>query len=152
MSTMMSDLLGSYGWWILALVLIAAELIAPGYFLLWIGIAAGVMGLLTLVLPGLPFLVQALIFGVLAVAACLIYWKFIRPATELRDDQPLLNRKGERMIGRRVLATDVFVNGRGKVKVGDSVWLAEGIDAQAGEVVEVVGVIGTSLQVRRLTD
>lgn len=152
MSSMMSSVIASYGWWILALLLIAAELIAPGYFLLWIGIAAGVMGLLTLALPSFPFLVQAVIFGVLAVAICLIYWKYIRPSTELRDDQPLLNRKGERMIGRRVLAADAFVNGRGKVKVGDTMWLAEGFDAQAGELVEVIGVYGTTLQVTRLPD
>lgn len=146
---MLSNLVSSYGWWILALVLIAAELVAPGYFLLWIGVAAGAMGIITLVLPGLPFLIQAVVFGVLAVATCLVYWKFIRPSTELRDDQPLLNRKGERMIGRRVVVANTFVNGRGKVKVGDSVWLAEGVDAQAGDAVEVTAINGTTLTVRR---
>lgn len=146
----MSNLLASYGWWILALVLIAAELIAPGYFLLWIGVAAGAVGLITLVVPGLPFLAQALIFAAIAIATCFVYWKFIRPAAELRDDQPLLNRKGERMIGRRVIVVEPFVNGRGKVTVGDSQWLAEGPDAPVGTAVEVVGVNGTTLKVVRL--
>ena len=70
----------------------------------------------------------------LSIAVCLVYWKFIRPAAELRDDQPLLNRKGDRMIGRRVTVVDAIVNGRGKVKVGDSVWLVEGSDCPVGTV------------------
>ncbi len=143
----MGNLLSSYGWWILALVLIAAELLAPGYFLLWIGVAAAVMGLVMLLFPDLPFLAQAILFGVLAIAACLVYWKFIRPLAELRDDQPLLNRKGERMLGRRVLVAEAFVNGRGKVRVGDTVWLAEGPDVGVGAAVEVVGVHGATLTV-----
>ena len=148
MDEFISKLLGSYGWWVLALVLIAAELIAPGYFLLWIGLAAVVMGLIMLILPGLGFLVQAVIFAVLSILICFVYWKYIRPATELRDDQPLLNRKGARMIGRRVAVVEAIVNGRGKVKIGDSVWLAEGEDREVGTVVEVLSVSGTTLTVR----
>lgn len=148
MDTMISNLLASYGWWILALVLIAAELIAPGYFLLWIGVAAGVMGIVMFVAPGLPFLIQAFVFGVLAIAICFVYWKYIRPTTELRDDQPLLNRKGARMIGRRVLVVEPFLNGRGKVTIGDSQWLAEGPDVPVGTAVEVIAVHGTTLRVK----
>ncbi|MGB0132606.1 NfeD family protein [Dokdonella sp.] len=147
MDDFISKLLESYGWWVLSLVLIAAELIAPGYFLLWIGIAAAVMGLIMLVLPGLGFLAQTIIFAVLSILICFVYWKYIRPATELRDDQPLLNRKGARMIGRRVAVSEAIVNGRGKVKVGDSVWLAEGDDKAVGAIVEVVSVNGTTLTV-----
>jgi membrane protein implicated in regulation of membrane protease activity len=104
MGPVFSNLIDSYGWWLLALGLIAAELIAPGYFLLWIGLAAAVMGIIMLVFPGMPFLAQAIVFAALALALCVVYWKFIRPAAELRNDQPLLNRKGDRMIGRRVSA------------------------------------------------
>lgn len=147
MDDMISKLLETYGWWLLALMLIAAELIAPGYFLLWIGLAAAVMGLIMLVLPGIGFLVQAVIFAALSILICFVYWKYIRPSTELRDDQPLLNRKGARMIGRRVTVVDAIVNGRGKVKIGDSVWLAEGEDKPVGCVVEVVSISGTTLTV-----
>lgn len=147
MDEILSKLIGNYGWWILALVLIAAELVAPGYFLLWIGLAAAVMGLIMLIVPGMGFLAQAILFAVLSVLICFVYWKYIRPATELRDDQPLLNKKGARMIGRRVTVVEAIVNGRGKVKIGDSVWLAEGIDKEVGSVVEVVSVSGTTLTV-----
>ena len=42
-----------YGWWILALVLIGAELLAPGYFLIWIGFAAAALGVVSFLSPGL---------------------------------------------------------------------------------------------------
>jgi inner membrane protein len=143
----MDNLVDNYGWWLLALVLIAVEMVAPGYFMLWIGIAAGVMGLVMLVAPGLSALVQALLFGALSIAACLVYWKFIRPLAEQRDDQPLLNRRGERMIGRRVIVVEAIVNGRGKVTVGDGQWLAEGPDSSVGAEVQVASVSGTTLTV-----
>ncbi len=143
----MDSLVTHYGWWLLALLLIAAEMVAPGYFLLWIGIAAGMMGVVTLVVSDIPALVQAVLFGVFAIASCLIYWKFIRPLAEQRDDQPLLNRRGERMVGRRVIVCEAIVNGRGKVRVGDGEWLAEGPDTAVGDEVEVVGVSGTTLRV-----
>lgn len=148
---MLSELLDHYGWWLLGLLLIATEMVAPGYFLLWIGIAAAVMGVVTLLLPGLPFVLQTVVFAVLAVMICGIYWKYIRPRAELRDDQPLLNKRGERMIGRRVLVAQAIVNGRGKVSVGDGEWLAEGPDLPIGSEVEVVSIRGTTLQVRPLS-
>jgi membrane protein implicated in regulation of membrane protease activity len=146
----MENLLNNYGWWLLALVLIAAEMIAPGYFMLWIGIAAGVMGAVTFFAPAMSALGQAIVFALLAVASCTAYWRFLRPLAEHRDDQPLLNRRGQRMVGRRVVVVEPIVNGRGKVKVGDGAWLAEGPDVAAGTEVEVVAVDGTTLKVRAL--
>lgn len=147
MDSLLSHLLDHYGWWVLGLVLIAAEMLAPGYFLLWIGLAATVMGILTLVFPDLPFLLQAVLFSLLSLAVCFIYWKYIRPAAESRDDQPLLNRKGARMVGRRIVVVEPILNGRGKAKVGDTVWLVEGQDCAVGTSVEVIGVEGTTLKV-----
>ena len=144
----MQNLIDNYGWWLLALVLIGAEMIAPGYFMLWIGIAAGVMGLVTLVVPTLSPIAQALAFAVLAIATCAIYWRLIRPLAEHRNDQPLLNRRGEKLVGQRFVLVEPIVNGRGKVRVGDGAWLAEGPDLVAGSEVEVVAVSGTTLRVK----
>lgn len=144
----MENLVNNYGWWLLALVLVGAEMIMPGYFMLWIGIAAAFMGVVTLIAPGLPSIAQAVVFALLAIAACLAYWKFIRPLAEVRNDQPLLNRRGKKLVGERFVLIEPIVNGRGKVKVGDGQWLAEGPDLPAGSEVEVVAVDGTSLRVR----
>lgn len=146
----MNDLVAHYGWWLLALVLIAAEMIAPGYFLLWIGIAAAAVGVIVWFVPGAPALVQAILFAVFAIASCLVYWKFLRPVAERRDDQPLLNRRGAQLVGQRFIVSDAIVNGRGKIRVGDGEWLASGPDMPAGSEVEVVAVDGTTAKIRQV--
>jgi membrane protein implicated in regulation of membrane protease activity len=138
-----------YLWWILALVLIAGEVILPGYFLLWIGIAAAVMGAVLLVAPDLAALPQALLFGVFTFVACFAYWKFLRP--RLERSQPgseRLNRRGEQMIGQCYVLIEPIFQGRGKARVGDGMWLVSGPDLPVGAKVEVVGVDGTTLRVR----
>jgi membrane protein implicated in regulation of membrane protease activity len=138
-----------YLWWILALLLIAGELLLPGYFLLWIGIAAAAMGVVLWVLPTLGMLAQAIVFGVLAFVACVLYAKFLRPRLERSEPgNERLNRRGEQMIGQRYELIEPIVNGRGKARVGDGQWLVSGPDLPAGTVVEVVAVDGTTLQVR----
>jgi len=140
-----------YLWWVLALLLIAGEVLLPGYFMLWIGIGAAIMAVVTLILPTLGVLSQAIGFAVLAFASCILYWQFVRPRLQ-RDAAPgalLLNRRGARMIGQRYTLQTAIVNGRGKAQVGDGQWLVEGPDLPAGATVEVIGVEGTTLQVRR---
>lgn len=144
----MTNLINHYGWWLLALILIGVEMIAPGYFMLWIGIAAAVMGLLVLFAPGLPVIAQAVLFALLSIAACLAYWKLIRPYTEQRDDQPLLNRRGARLVGQHLVLVEAIVNGRGKVKVGDGSWIAVGPDLPLGSEVEVISIDAATLRVR----
>jgi membrane protein implicated in regulation of membrane protease activity len=139
-----------YVWWVLALLLIAGEVLLPGYFMLWIGVAAAAMGVIVLVLPTLGVLPQAIGFVVLAFISCILYWRFVRPRLE-RDvaaDSVLLNRRGARMIGQRYVLETAIVNGRGKARVGDGQWLVEGPDLPSGTTVEVVGVEGTTLKVR----
>jgi len=138
-----------YWWWILALVLIGIEVVLPGYFMLWIGIAAGVTGLVVLVAPGLSMLAQALVFAALAFLSCAVYWYVLRP--RLMRDEPgdaRLNRRGEQKIGQRYVLAEAIVNGRGKAKVGDGLWLVRGPDLPVGSMVEVVGVDGTTLLVK----
>jgi membrane protein implicated in regulation of membrane protease activity len=142
------NILAHYGWWIFALLLILVELMAPGYFMLWIGIAAGVVGALLLIVPELPFIAQTLAFMLLAIVSCYCYWRFLRPVADGPSDQPLLNRRAEQFIGKRYVLDNAIVNGCGKVRVGDSPWLAEGPDLPVGATVEVVAVEGTTLKVR----
>ena len=61
---MLESLTAHYGWWLFALILIGAELVMPGYFMLWIGIAAAAVGVLLLALPGLSFFGQTVAFVV----------------------------------------------------------------------------------------
>ncbi|MGH8114825.1 MAG: NfeD family protein [Rhodanobacteraceae bacterium] len=139
-----------YWWWVLALILIAGEVLAPGFFLLWIGIAAAVMGIVTWVLPGLGALPQAIVFVVLAFASCLLYWKVVRGRLARGDDPAArtLSRRGEQMVGQHYVLVEAIVNGRGKARVGDGQWLVAGPDLPVGAEVEVVGADGALLKVR----
>ena len=137
-----------YLWWILALLLIAGEVMVPGYFLLWIGLAAAAMGLLMLALPSLGLLAQAVLFALLAFAFCFAYARWLRPRVERRnagDDH--LNRRGEQMIGQRFELIEPIINGRGKARVGDGQWLVSGPDLPLGTTVEVLAIDGTTLRV-----
>jgi len=138
-----------YVWWIVALLLIAIEVVLPGYFMLWIGIAAAITGVAVLVAPDLSILAQAVMFVVLAFLSCAVYWYAVRP--RLMRDEPgdaRLNRRGEQKIGQRYVLSEAIVNGRGKARVGDGVWLVSGPNLPAGSTVEVVGVDGTTLLVK----
>ncbi|MBE1158840.1 NfeD family protein [Dyella acidiphila] len=147
---MFASLAAHYLWWIVALVLIAIEVIMPGYFMLWIGIGAAVTGLLVLLLPGLGLLAQAIAFALLAFLSCAIYAYLLRPRLQLEQEpgREALNRRGEQLIGQRYVLIEAIVNGRGKARVGDGQWLVSGPDLPLGATVEVVAVEGTTLKVR----
>jgi membrane protein implicated in regulation of membrane protease activity len=138
-----------YLWWILALLLMAGEVMLPGYFLLWIGLAAAAMGLVVLMVPTLGVLPQALLFAALGFVSCLVYWKWVKPRLERDDPEAAhLNRRAQRLIGQRYELVEAIVNGRGRARVGDGLWRVEGPDLPVGSVVEVVDVEGATLKVR----
>jgi inner membrane protein len=134
-------------WWIAALVLITAEIVLPGFFLLWIGLAAAGVGALLLLFPGMNLLTQVVIFVALAFAACLGYWRLARRSLRA-DPASTLNRRAEQLIGQRYVLDTAIENGRGKARVGDSLWLVAGPDLPAGARVSVTGVDGSTLLVR----
>ena len=138
-------------WWILGAVLVTLEIFAPGAFLLWMGVAAGVVGVVVLVLPGLGWEYQLLIFALVSVASIAL-WRLWRRRHPLETDQPTLNRRGEQYVGRVFTLEQPIVNGVGKIRVDDSTWRAEGPDCAAGARVRVVGVDGTLLRVVPVTD
>lgn len=145
----MWDLSVHYLWWILALLLIAGEVLLPGYFMLWIGLAAAAMGAVLWVVPALGLLTQAVLFALLAFAFCVGYARWLRPRLERRaPGGERLNRRAEQLIGQRYELIEPIVNGRGKARVGDGQWLVSGPDLPLGSTVEVVAVEGTTLQVR----
>jgi membrane protein implicated in regulation of membrane protease activity len=141
-----------YLWWILALLLIGGEVLLPGYFLLWIGLAAAAVGVVLLVVPPLGLLIQAVLFALVAFAACVLYVRVLRPKLDKSEPgSETLNRRGERMIGQRYELIEPIINGRGKARVGDGQWLVNGPDLPLGSLVEVIAVDGTTLQVRAAT-
>lgn len=137
-----------YFWWAVALLLIVGEILAPGVFMLWLGIAAAVMGAILLFTgAGMSYLWQAVVFGVLAFISVGVYWKFLR-GNERVSDQPLLNRKAAQLVGRVEPLLEPIVNGRGRVQIGDAYWTVRGVDAPVGTRVQIHAIDGMDLLVR----
>ncbi|MCI0431565.1 MAG: NfeD family protein [Rhodospirillales bacterium] len=133
-------------WWVLAVVLLALEVAAPGTFFLWLAIAAGVVGFIVLVLPDLLWQLQVLIFAVGGVAAVVAWRAYARRHPEVSED-PTLNRRGTQYVGQVYHLTEAITDGRGRMKVGDTMWRVAGPDLPAGAKVRVAGVEGTVLRV-----
>ena len=134
-------------WLIIAVVLISIEMLLVGsYYLLWMGIAAGVVGALLFVMPEISLLIQVIIFTVLSVVTLVAYKKY-QKNNPVMSDQPKLNRRGEQYIGRVFTLENPIVNGVGKVRVDDSTWKVSGADMEAGTKIKVTAVKGTTFLV-----
>lgn len=133
-------------WWVLAIVLIIVEILTPGVFLMWLGVAAGIVGAALWFWPGLGWEWQLLGFAVMSILSILLARRYLR-IHPIQTDQPRLNRRGEQYIGRTFALSEAIVNGYGKIKVDDSIWKVEGADASAGSKVRVTGVEGVLLKV-----
>lgn len=124
-------------WASLALGLIALETVVPGVALLWLGLAAGVMLLLVVFVPDLPIFWQAVIFIAMAFLTVVVYWKVIRK-TGIATTRPLLNRRAEQLVGQVHALDQAIVNGRGRIRIGDTYWQVEGPDLAQGSRVRII--------------
>lgn len=135
------------GWAALAVILFAAEAMAPGAFMLWFGFAAVAMALVVLVAPGLGWLAQAVLFSVLALISVAVYRRWFRGKGR-QSDKPLLNRRAEQLVGSVAVLDQAIEGGRGRVKIDDAFWTVEGPDLPVGMRVRVVAVNGMTLKVQ----
>lgn len=133
-------------WGAIALLLFAAEALAPGAFMLWMGFAAVAVFLGVLVVPGIPLLAQVAAFVVLSFVSIQIYRTWFRSRAR-ESDHPTLNRRAFQHVGRVVPLDQAIVAGRGRVKIGDAYWVVAGLDLPAGTPVRVVDTDGVTLQV-----
>ncbi|MDA4847122.1 NfeD family protein [Hoeflea poritis] len=140
--------LGPWSWWVLGLVLLAAEILMPGVFLIWIGIAAIIVGCLSLLFWSDPFWVwqvQILVFAVLAVAAAIVGRRIM--ARSGKSDEPLLNKRGASLVGRTATLSEPISEGRGRIRIDDTTWVVNGPDLPIGTQVRVVESTGRELRV-----
>ena len=138
-------------WGCAALGLVAAEVLAPGVFMLWLGIAAGGVFALLFVFPELTLMWQAVAFVGFSVALIPAYRHFLGRSDHLTD-QPLLNKKGAQLVGQRLPLESAIVAGRGRVKIGDAFWTVLGPDLPVGTRVRITGVDSMNLHVERDPD
>lgn len=134
-------------WWALGVILVILEVFSPGVFFVWMGVAAGVVGLLLLLFPAIGWEYQVLVFAAVSVASVVI-WRLYLNRHPIATDQPHLNRRGEQYLNRLFTLDEPIVNGLGKIQVDDSTWKIAGSDCPAGTRVRVVGVDGVMLKVK----
>lgn len=142
---MPADLEPGWLWMIGGVLLLAAELIAPGFFLVWIGAAAIITGAFTLLFD-ISAAGQLALFALYAAIAVYVSrrWYEGRP---VETEDPMLNDRSARLLGRTVTVVEPVDDCSGRVRLGDSDWSARGGPAQAGERVRITGVEGNCLLV-----
>lgn len=135
-------------WLIAGLVLAGLEMLAPGVYLIWLGIAALITGALTFVLaPSVPM--QVIDFVFLALIAAFSARRFLGERG-IPSADPLMNRRGARLVGEIATVTQAIENGSGRIHLGDSDWIARGPDLPAGTKVRIAGSDGAVLLVEPL--
>lgn len=136
-------------WAAAALLLFAAEALAPGAFMLWLGFAAAAVFVLVWLFEP-TVLVQAVAFVVLSFVSIQVYRTWFR-GRERQSDRPALNRRAEALVGRVVPLERGIVDGRGRVQIADAYWDVSGPELEAGTAVRVVAVDGMTLRVEEVT-
>ncbi|HEX8165062.1 MAG TPA: NfeD family protein [Beijerinckiaceae bacterium] len=138
--------LGPWTWIILGLVLMGLELLAPGVFLLWLGLAAVATGVLDWAF-NLSWQAAALAFALLSVASVLTGRAVTRHPEDEDEGPSALNRRGHALIGRVFTLETPIAGGAGRIRVDDSSWRVTGPAAPPGASVRVVRVEGATLVV-----
>jgi inner membrane protein len=140
--------LGGWAWLIFGVILLGLELLLPGFFLIWFGVAAAIVGITVLAFD-IGWAWQLLLFGGLSVTVLLGAGRFWGRD---RDGPDRFTDRASQLIGQQYLLHHPIENGRGVLLVGDSQWSVRGPDCPRGVTVRVVGAQGTHLLVEPATD
>lgn len=137
-------------WLILGFALIALEVVVPGTFLVWPGMAAIVTGMVAYMAPGLPWQGLAVLFAVLTVLSAIVGRRLYGRLHQPVGDEPALNRRAEAFVGTTHTLATPILDGQGRLKLGDGTWKVVGPDLPTGARVRIVGVDGIALKVEKI--
>ena len=137
-------------WCVTGLMLVVVEMLVPGVFLLWIGIGAAATGVIVALTGIASWEIQSLVFIPLCFASLYLGKKYIRKATS--SDDSTLNRRLASYVGKGAEVAQAIVNGKGRIRLGDTLWIAQGEDCPEGTRVIVTAVEGSELLVARIPD
>lgn len=138
--------IGPWSWMILGLCLLAVEILVPGIFFLWFGIAAIATGVLALTVD-VAWQIQIVVFLALSCLAVLV-GRLLTRRLEAKPADAFLNRRAERFVGQRFTLDEPITGGSGRLKHGDTLWRVSGPDLPAGSRIEVTGTDGPCLLVK----
>ena len=137
--------LGTWNWLILSVVLMGIETFAPGVFMLWLGLAALIVGALSFGIAW-SWQTQLIVFAALSIAMVPL-WRYYSGRNAKPTDNPFLNKRAEGLVGRVFTLEKPIVDGVGTVRIDDTVWRVSGPDTPAGTKVKIVKADGASLTV-----
>ncbi len=143
--------LGPWSWLVFGAILLGLEILVPGVFLIWIGFAALIVGLLSIALWETTWWVweiQLLLFAILAGASVLFGRRYFLSSGK-DSDQPHLNERGAGLVGRTATLREPITDGSGRVHIDDTVWIVEGPDADVGTKVRIMSSNGRILKVEK---
>ncbi len=143
------DIDAAWLWMIAGIVLCVLELLVPGVYLLWIGVAALATGLVAMV-TGITLVPQLAMFALLAVVSIYLGKRLVTDKG-MGSEDPLLNDRLARMVGDTVEVETALVGGQGRVRVGDSVWPAHGPDMPTGTRARIVSARSNGLTIEPLS-
>ena len=150
---MIENFIIDYWFWLgLAIVLFIFEIFTFTSYSLWIGIGAFLTAIIAFLFPSMDWPMQGLVFAIMAVVGIVIGYKFFRSQEiHKKNINETLNRRGYQYIGRTFSVVEPIVNGRGVIKVNDTIWIAKAdTDIDAGAKVRVHSVEGNVLIVKPL--
>jgi hypothetical protein len=137
--------LGPWAWIVCGVIFLALELAVPGAFMMWLGIAALLVGIISLVVVW-SWQWQLVAFAVFALASVPL-WRRFAHRVEPQSEAPLLNRRTEALVGRVFTLEKPIVDGTGTVRIDDTIWRVHGPDRPAGSRVKVTRADGANLAV-----
>ncbi|MDU8924458.1 NfeD family protein [Pasteurellaceae bacterium LIM206] len=136
-------------WLILGLLLLIAETVLPGVFLLWWGLAAIVIAGVQALLPAVSLTSLGISYAVLAVIFSLAWWKYQHRRDQRDESHSVLNQRSHAMLGQQGTVREIHGNiGRGHF--GDTTWRIQGDRLKPGDPIKVVGVQGITLYVEKI--
>src|SRR6266404_3460987 len=144
--TEMFSTLGTWNWLIFGVLLMALELLAPGVFLFWLGLAALLVGLLSFAIHP-SWQTQILMFAIFAAAAVPLWRRLARSNKAASRSNPFLNKRADALVGRVFTLEKPIIDGSGTVRIDDTIWRVAGPDAPAGSRVRILHTDGASLTV-----
>jgi membrane protein implicated in regulation of membrane protease activity len=136
---------GPWTWLVIGVVLLAIELVAPGVFMLWLGLAAILVGVVSFAVDW-TWQSQIIAFVVFSIAAVPL-WRRLSRGQNSAPSEGFLNRRADAFVGRVFTLEKPIVDGAGTVRINDSIWRVSGPDAPAGSRVKVVSSDGGLLTV-----
>lgn len=141
------DTMTFWHWFVFGAILMVLEVMVMGMFLLWIGLAAILVGIIMLVVPGLTWPLAFCFWAIMSVAS-VAGWVAYRKRNPAAAQNNGLNQRGSELVGQEYILSAAIENGKGEVRAGDTMWrVVSDTDIPGGTRIRVTGLDGTSLRV-----